>query len=301
MLSYSDDSGNSWSTPIEASGFSKTLCPNQVNGKAGQCDEDQGSVPVVLPNGKVAIAFENEQGVGFNQGFRDQYLVTVFDPTSGTIAGPYHVADLMDGQSDYPLNSDGRQTLCNSNFRQWSVGNLAADGTTLYLSYSDDAKRAGQFPYPTFVDPSPPYACPAGKTTDADVYVWKSTDGGATWSEVTVTNLTDAAKGANDQFFPWVAGDGSGHVSVLFFDRRYDAGNKLADATLAASSTFGVKWKAKKVSTFSSNFDNGFSGGRFIGDYNGNAIDSAGNSHPVWTGVVPGQSDTDIFTTTVAP
>ncbi len=88
-----------------------------MDGKPGQCDEDQGSVPVVLPNGKVAIAFINEQGVGFDQGFRDQYLVTVFDPTTGTVAGPYHVADMKDGLNTISVNSDGSATLCNSNFR----------------------------------------------------------------------------------------------------------------------------------------------------------------------------------------
>jgi hypothetical protein len=301
MLYFSDDFGDSWSTPIVASGFSKELCPNQVTGRAGECDEDQGSVPVVMPNGNVAIAFENEQGVGFNQGFRDQYLVTVFNPNTGEVAGPYHVADLIDGLNDYPLNSDGRQTLCNANFRQWSVGNLAVDGTTLFLSYSDDRKRAGEFPYPTFVDPSPPYACPDAKTTDADVYVWKSADGGVTWTEITAAGLTNAAKAEHDQWFPWVAADANSHVSVVFFDRRYDPGNKLADATLARSSNGGFGWRARKVSKFSSNFDNAFAGGRFIGDYNGNTIDSAGNSHPVWTGVIPGQFESDIFATTVAP
>jgi hypothetical protein len=302
VLAYSDDFGDTFSTPIEVSGFSATLCPNQTEGKAGQCDEDQGSVPVVLPNGKVAVAFINDQGVGFDQGFRDQYLVTVFDPTTGTVAGPYHVADMKDGLNDYPVNSDGSPTLCNSNFRQWGVGNLAVGGTTLYVTYSDDAKHAGEFPYPTPVDPSPPYACPDGKETDADVYVWKSTDGGVTWSEFTNAGLTKASKGAHDQWFPWVAADAAGRVSVLFFDRRYDPGNKLADATLVSSATNGLKWKAKKVSKFSSNFDDAFLGrGSFIGDYNGNTIDSAGNSRPLWTGVVPGKQDSDVFTATVAP
>jgi hypothetical protein len=299
-MAYSDDNGDTFSKPTEVSGKSRTLCKNQSSGKGDDCDEDGFAVPIVLSDGKLAIAFPNEQGAGFTNGFRSQYLVTVWDPGPKRVTGPFKVADLSDGENDFPLNSEGRPTLCNSNFRYGSQGNIAAgSNNTAYLVYSDDAKHAGEFPLPTSVDSSPPYACPSGKATDADVYVWKSTDGGQHWTNVTPA----AAKAANDQFYPWVAADGAGHVSVVFYDRSSDGGNKLAATSLIQSSNGGASWpKTSTVSDFASNFDDAFFGdGSFIGDYNGNVIDSDGASHPVWTGVTPAKQDSDIFAKTVAP
>jgi len=91
-------------------------------------------------------------------------------------------------------------------------------------------------------------------------------------------------------------------VSVVFYDRSGDAKNKVAQTTLATSSNGGATWTTQVVSDFASNFDNAFFGlGTFIGDYTGNAIDDAGASHPVWTGVIPGKQDSDVFTTTAGP
>jgi hypothetical protein len=309
VMAWSDDLGLTFTDPIVVSGSSTALCPNAISGPPGACDVDQFSVPVVLPDGKVAIAFENFQGKGFAQG-RGQYLVTVFDPEpnqtggqpsdGGTLAGPYFVADLFDGDNDYPLNSDGRQTLCNSNFRVIGAGNLAVGKSgILYVSYSDNQKHKGEFPFPTFVgNRASGYACPAGKRTDTDVYVLRSVDEGKTWTEVSLTGT----KAANDQWFPWVAADDNGNVSVAFFDRSYNAANKLADTTLVQWKLGSGTSKSTKVSEFASNFDNAFFGiGAFIGDYNGNVIDAAGYSHPVWTGVTPGKNDSDVYTIAVAP
>ncbi len=299
MMAWSDDNGTTFSTPVQVSGDSMTWCPNEsAPGNAGHCVENQFSVPVVLANGNVAVAFENDQGAGFNQGYRDQYLMTVVGPNGVVVGGPYHVADLYDGINDYPINQDGRQTLCNSNFRVNSAGNLAVDAAgNLYVTYSDDRSQAGQFPYPTYVgNRASGYACPAGKSTNTDVYLLASTDGGKSWKEIT----PEAAQAKNDQWFPWVAAGAKGRVDVVFYDRSKDSKNKLAWTTLAQSADGGKHWTATAASGFASNFDDAFFGtGRFIGDYNGLAIDSGGYSHPVWTGVTPGKQDSDIFTSTV--
>jgi hypothetical protein len=89
---------------------------------------------------------------------------------------------------------------------------------------------------------------------------------------------------------------------VVFYDRHPDPGNKLASTTLIQSPDGGKTWSKTTVSEFESNFDNAFPGCNcFIGDYNANTIDSNGVSHPVWTGVNPGQLESDIFTEAVAP
>ena len=302
MLAFSDNNGQTFSSPIEVSGFSMALCPNQQDGPPGECDEDQGSVPVVLPDGKVAIAFINQQcPTCYAQGFRDQYLVTIFDPNTNSVAGPFKVADLFDGANDYPINEDGRQTLCNSNFRQWSAGNLAAapDGKSLYVVWSDNRRHAGEFPFPTFVGPrAAGYPCPAGKKTDVDIFISTGTftPTGMTWSAPVRVNQ-DTFANDRDQWFPWVAVAPDGkRVDVVFYDRRGDPGNKLTHTFLARSRNGGQTWRDFRVSDFASNFDNAFFGiGVFIGDYNALAIDRKGRSYPVWTGVRPGKMDSDVF------
>jgi len=296
MLAYSDDNAITFSTPIVISESSSGFCTNHSNtlSPATACNEDQFSTPVVLPNGDLAISFENYNGAGFNDG-RGQMLVTVLSPASGTIRGPYQVAPLVyDGSFDFPLTNDGsRQTFCNSNFRDGTNGSLAADGAgTLYFAYFDDKKHAGEFVsggLPIRVlDRSTGYACPAGKVTDSDIYVLRSRDGGLTW-----TDFTPASGHANhDQFWPWVAANGN-RVAVVFNDRSGDPNNKLIDTNLAQRSEGG--WQTRRISAFSSNFDNAFFGlGSFAGDYINAAIDSGGGVHAVWTCVVPGKQDSDI-------
>src|SRR2546428_68006 len=179
LLAWSDDDALTFSNGIVVSGASASLCPLPASTQ-NQCNFDQFSTPVVLPNGKVAISFINGNGPGFAQGFRDQYLVTVFDPGAGTLAGPFKVANVFDGVNDYPIQTtggQGRATLCNSNFRFSSSSGLATDAAgTLYLTFSDDRKHAGEFPFPTVVaSRANGYKCPQCKMTANDVFVWKST------------------------------------------------------------------------------------------------------------------------------
>jgi len=304
MMAYSDDNGLTFSDPIEISGSNPELCRTQVSGPPGECDENQFSIPVVMPDGTLVVAFENEQFRGAADGFRNQYLVVRVNPNTFQIEGPFKVADLFDGLNDYPINQDGRQTLCNSNFRVNSAGNIAVDPRTghLYLVWSDNRRHAGEFPFPTFVGSREDgYPCPAGKATDTDVFLSKSTDGGRTWSPPVRVNQ-DPEGNDRDQWFPWVAVAPDGRVDVVFYDRRDDPGNKRAHTFLARSWDGGQTWTEIQVSDFPSNFDDAFFGtGRFIGDYNGLAIDFRGFSFPVWTGVQPGKTDSDIFFAIVGP
>ena len=297
MMAFSDNNGVTFSDPIEISGFNAALCPAQVTGPAGECDENQFSIPVVAPDGTLVVAFENQQFLGAIDGFRDQYLVVRVNPDTLAVEGPFKVAGLFDGLNDYPINHDGRQTLCNSNFRVNSAGNLAvAPNGTLYVVWSDNRRHAGEFPFPTFVGSAASgFACPAGKHTDTDVFLSNSTDGGRHWVGPVRVNQ-DTLGNNKDQWFPWVAVAPNGRVDVVFYDRRGDPNDKLAHTFLSRSTDGGTTWSETRVSDFASNFDNAFFGrGDFIGDYNGLAIAGDGTSFPVWTGVKPGKFDSDIF------
>ena len=305
MMAYSDDNGNTFSSPIEISGSSATLCsypgyaPN-----AGHCNENQFSSPVVGSDGRLYVAFENEMNDPSGN-FRDQYLVTVVNPDTFAVSGPYQVSSgfanglLADGATDYPYNHDGRQTLCNSNFRVNSAGNLAiGPNGDLYATWSDNRQHAGEFSFPTFVGASPDFACPAGTDTATGVFVSKSTDNGKTWTFL--GNVNPSSSG--DHWFPRVAVDQkSGKVGVVFYDRSADPSNRAAATTLITSSNGGSSWQAQTVSAFASDFTYAFGGtGRFIGDYNNLAFDSMGRAIAVWTGMTPGK-DTDIYMSITSP
>jgi hypothetical protein len=180
-------------------------------------------VPTVAADGSIYVAFENTDSLTTG---RDQYLVVKVGPTTGhLIAGPFRVATIYDGFTDYPINVEGRQTLQDSEFRTNSAGDITADPTNsshLATVWSD--MRNSRLPAP-----SDPFSA----TINSDVIVSHSTNGGVTWSAPT------AITRSGDQFQPWGAYDPTGHLRIGFFDRSYDSANHKYGYTLASETTPG--------------------------------------------------------------
>ncbi len=268
------DGGKTWTAPTEISG-SAAFCIGALPSNPTACDQDQFSVPTVAADGSIYVAFESLANAANG---RDQYLVVKVDPTTGQrVAGPHLVAGLIDGITDYPIDDRGRQTYQDSEFRTNSAGNITADPTTaghLAVVFSDMRNS-------TLPAPSDPYSA----TTNSDVGVSQSFDGGATWSVPTII----AASG--DQFMPWGAYDTSGKLRIGYFDRSYDPANHEYGYTLATETAPGsLTFTTTQVTTVLSNptkNDRWFSGGppphvgfphptRFLGDYSGIAISPTG-------------------------
>jgi hypothetical protein len=274
--SVTHDGGATWSAPTQISG-SSAFCIGAQGGNT--CDQSQGSVPVVAADGSIYVAFLNTASTTTG---RDQYLVVKVDPTTGArIAGPFKVADVFDGFTDYPINVDGRQTYQDSQFRTWALGNIAADPTTaghLAVVWSDMRNS-------TLPAPANPYAA----VTNSDVVISQSFDGGATWSAPVA--ITAPA----DQFMPWGAFDTSGKLRIGYFDRSYDptGQNHQYGYTLATEQKAGsLKFKFAQLTTALSDPTQGnrwFSGGvvnnatTFLGDYSGIAALPAGGVTALWT------------------
>ena len=129
-FSWSDDGGLTWSTPKVISGSNPDYCTYQETGAAGECDEDQFSIPTVAPDGTLHVHFLNGQHEAAWEvpiDFDNQIMVVSSDDGGATFSDPVHVADLEDGYSDMPFSVIGRQTVWGHQLRWDAAGNIAVD------------------------------------------------------------------------------------------------------------------------------------------------------------------------------
>jgi hypothetical protein len=274
--SQSDDGGKHWTKAQEISGSNAALCTFQVTGPAGQCDEDQFSVPTVGPDGTVYVAFENDQNQALwesGEFFDNQYLLVKSADGGQTWSSPTFIVGLEDGTADYPNNVNLRQTLSGYQVRVNSGGNIVAspiDGK-LYLVFSDNRNGVHDS---------------ANPVTNTDVFLMASGNGGASWSGPT---LVDAAAG--DQWFPWVdVNPTNGEIGILYNDRGSSNG-AVYNASLAegtpGSLVKTVVSSAPSDPTQSRFFRAGVAGcencARFHGDYINISYGSDGKANMAWT------------------
>jgi hypothetical protein len=203
--SVTHDYGQSWSKPQLIS---------------GDLHDAFVSTPVVAADGSIYVSFMNTDEVNYDSG-RDTYYVVNVDPSTGSpTATPVAVGLVYDGYFDFPW-AFGRQTYQDSAFRTWAAGNIAADPTDashLAVVWSDMRDTAGI--------PFVPFADPYTVTTNSDLIVSESYDGGLTWTTPAAITI------AGDQFMSWAAFDASGTLRIGTFDRSYDPTNHEYGYTL---------------------------------------------------------------------
>jgi len=223
-LSYSDDGGLTWSVPKEISGSNPAFCTYQETGAAGECDEDQFSNPVAASDGTLYVYFLNEQNEAEWEApfdFDQQVMVVKSSDGGVTFTAPVPAAQLEDGLSDTPWSVLGRQTIWGHQIRWASFGNLSVnpnDPKDVVVTWADRGS-----PNPNVGDGScifqipgtaPNYdPCNAGPGSAVNIWMARSTDGGASWGA-----RTAVAASPNSQWFPW-AGHLSDGTLVVAFDQ----------------------------------------------------------------------------------
>ena len=247
MISFSDDQARSWSPARPISG-SAPFCIGTIAGAATGCDLNQFSVPTVHPEtGLLGVAFEN-----FNTQDENQYLFVRSRDGGVTFEGPFFITPVFDvnfptagatgGRPDCTARGQqgGRIVYTNSCFRSNAGGNVVTD------------KRGGAFADDFYFVMSD-NRNGTRASSNADIFLFKSIDGGSTWIGPSRVNndpsvappdrdcppfiVTDpgpppviepnpdcpsTAVFGNDQWWPWVDINNKGHLNVTFKDRRLD-------------------------------------------------------------------------------
>ena len=216
--------------------------PIKISDVGGDCiDSDnttEGAVPAVGPNGEVYVSWAGPLGIMFDKS-------TDGGVTFGT---DIFVTD-QPGGWDYDVPGINRcnglpVTVCDISSSQYS-GNI-------YINWTD--QRNG--------------------LDNTDVFVIKSTDGGATWGTPVKVNDDNTSR---HQFFTWMTVDQtSGYLYVVFYDRRNTTG-AVTDVYLARSIDGGETFQNFKINETSFSPVSSI----FFGDYTCIAA-MDGKIFPIW-------------------
>jgi hypothetical protein len=288
-FSQSTDGGATWSPGIEISGANATFC-TAFSGEANPnaCDQDQGSHPIVGPDGTVYVAFFNGNTPNLGE---NQHMI-VKCPAAGVCSNPaswtspVKISDDFGFQPSGPVASTGcpagRQCIPPNGYRvqDETYGSISIDSAGRLYHVFSDARNLGANcnPLGSAATATPP--------CDTDVFYSYSTDGGMTWS--TETQLTPAGSA---QWQPWgaVAPDGK-KLFVGYYDRSYGncettGCNDITMATVGKPATTSPTFKYTRITTSSMPnlvvANNPIQAG-FLGDYMWVSTDRKGRPLVVW-------------------
>ena len=224
--------------------------PTKISIATGDCKDDdntvEGAVPAVGPNGEIYVSWAGPNGIVFNKS-SDQGTTWLTNeiPVNPMPGGWNYAIPGIDRCNGLPI------TVCD-------LSNGPNRGT-IYINWSD--QRNG--------------------TSNTDIWLAKSTDGGQTWANALKVNDDVSNK---HQFMSWMTIDQkSGYLYFVFYDRRNYSDNST-DVYVAVSMDGGNTFINRKISSSPFIPTNGI----FFGDYT-NIIAHNGIIRPIWTRLHSGQ------------
>ena len=296
-FSQSTDGGATWSPGVEISGASPACTDFSGSANANQCDQDQGSDPIVGPDGTIYISFNNTNtpADGINQFLIVSCPETKDCSLAANWTAPIKIADDISKQPFGPSSatgcSPGDQCLPPNGYRVGddTTGSLSVDKKgDLYFVWADFRNGVGgSCDWNNAADGQASSATPP---CDNDVFFTFSTDGGINWNNP--INVTPASKfGPSAQWQSWsaVAPDGSS-LFLVYYDRSYGnceftGCNDITLATVKKPISISPKITYKRITTSSmpnlTPANNPLQAG-FLGDYIWVTVNN-GKPYVVWT------------------
>jgi hypothetical protein len=308
--SMSTDGAKTFSTPEEISGNSPSLCffgnafdPTQDQ---HQCNNDQGSDPVVLPNGDLEVIYNNGNTPAADPNL--QQLAVHCSPSGSSTIGTAH----LNCGSPVKVGDDVIQNepLCNFGRgpEQCVPGSFVRTNDFPRIGM----RRSNGHLYAAWQD---------YRNGELDIQLARSTDGGATWSPSTTVNATRDLDHYEAAVAVAPAAGGPDRVGVSYYrsgrvpnENTTPSGgfapgqpgvqNVQSDYALAGGIAAATPFTATAISPkFPPPGGDQFG---FLGDYSGLTIRPDGQVHPIWAdtrnvdplapanGII---NDEDIFTT----
>jgi hypothetical protein len=286
-FSQSTDGGATWSPGIEISGNNPAIC-TAFSGVPGACDQDQGSHPIVGPDGTIYVAFGNGNTPlpGINQVLFVKCPAAADCSEKASWSQPVKINDLID---NHPTGPDpntgcpaGRQCLPPNGYRvpEFTSISIAVDNNSNLTAVWSDFRNGG-----------PPCVGPASSATppcDNDVFFSTSSDGGATWApEVNVAPAADF--GPTAQWQPWSAVTPDGNTLWIgYYDRSYgDCENTGCNDITVAKVCLPCDASIEYTRITSASMPNLVPANNpaqagFLGDYMWVTVDTTGRPYFVW-------------------
>ncbi len=230
--------------------------PLRISKFGGDCLDDdgtvEGAVPAVGPNGELYVTWAGPKGLVMQKSL------------DGGITWLSEEVQLEKQWGGWTLEIPGMDRANGLPVLKCDLSNGPNRGT-LYLNWCD--QRNGE--------------------NNTDVFIMKSTDEGATWSEAIKVNQDDSQK---HQFYTWMDVDqSSGYIYFVYYDRRNHSDNQT-DVYMSVSKDGGKTFTDTKLSKtpFTPSKD------VFFGDYL-NIAAVNGVIRPIWP-----RMDDDLITLWVA-
>jgi len=306
----STDQGRTWSAPKLISGVSHDLCRggNLFDPTANPegCNFDQGSQPIVRPNGDLVVVFNNGNTAADNP--NGQQLAVVSRDGGTTWSAPALVgADVVVGQPQCDFGRGPEACVPGAFVRTNDFPRLAVNriNGNLYAAWQD--YRTGKFA----------------------IQLATSTDGGTTWHEAQ-GSVNPNPKADQDRHQPAIDvvpngtgnnGPGGDHVAVSYYETGRIPNEATVPATGFATGQPGVQQQSSRYMLAGGRAlatpytevpvtpafppPDGIQAG-FLGDYSGLAVVD-NRAHPIWADTRNGaptdqgvRHDEDVFTDALA-
>ena len=306
-FSQSTNGGATWSPGIEISGANATACTfASGHSNPHACDQDQGSDPIVGPDGTIYVSFfnGNTPTVGVNQHMIVQCPAKKDCSVKANWTAPVKIATDFGIQPIGPVASTGcpagRQCIPPNGYRvqDETHGSISIDSTGKLYHVFSDARHLG-----ANCNPLGP-AATATPPCDTDVCYSYSTNGGATWHG---PNQLSPVGSAQWQLWGAVAPDGKtlfpGYYDRLYGSCETSGCNDITLATVDNPATASPTVNHTRITTSSMPnlvvANNPIQAG-FLGDYMWVSTNGTGNLYLVWadTRGLGGSVEEDVYLAT---